>query len=123
RPIVCNATVSIAPDSLLPVTSSTSLIISGNAAPTRIGIAAPTDPNYNASQLIVRVTGLPSDGAVLLSDGLTAISDGQTLTVSQLTGLMFKPSVGSFGTSSTFTYTVTDPAGLSSPGEATLTIA
>src|SRR5207237_1051382 len=68
-------------------------------------------------------TGLPSDGAVLLSDGHTAISNGQTLSVSQLTGLMFKPTAGLTGKSSNFTYLVTDPTGLSTTGNETLAIA
>ena len=56
------------------------------------------------------------------SDGVTAVTAGQTLSVAQLTGLMFKPTAGLFGQSSTFSYKVTDPSGLSTTGAATLGI-
>ena len=105
----------------LPATPATSLTVPENAGATAIGIAAPTDPNYAASQLSVQVTGLPSDGTVLLSNG-TAVTSGETLTVAQLTGLKFQPTAGAFGQSSSFTYTVTDPSGLSTTGSATLAI-
>ncbi|HET9849835.1 MAG TPA: hypothetical protein VFR68_14925, partial [Candidatus Dormibacteraeota bacterium] len=117
-----SATLSIAPDSVPPVTTATSLTVAENALATSIGIAAPTDPNYSGSQLKVTVTGLPTPGTVLLSDGLTAVSSGETLTVAQLTGLMFKPKAGTFGTSSRFTYKVTDPSGLSTTGTASLAV-
>jgi hypothetical protein len=100
----------------------TSLTVAENSAPTPIGIAAPTDPNYSASQLSVKITGLPTDGTVLLSDGTTAVTAGEILTVAQLTGLEFQPNAGAFGESSTLTYSVTDPSGLSAKGSATLAI-
>ena len=117
------AALAIAPDAMRPVTIAASLSVVENAAPTKIGIVAPTDPNYAASQLKVTVTGLPTDGAVLLSDGVTQVSSGETLTLSQLTGLMFKPITGVFGQTSAFTYSVTDPAGLSTAGTASLSVA
>src|SRR5439155_25214795 len=46
----------------------------------------------------------------------------QALSVTQLTGLEFRPTAGLSAASSTFTYTVTDPAGNSTGGNATLTI-
>src|SRR5205823_4436358 len=67
-------------------------------------------------------TGLPSDGTVLLADGVTAVTSGEILTVAQLTGLTFKPNSGVFSQSSTLSYTVTDPTGLSTSGSATLAI-
>src|ERR1700693_4145929 len=93
-----------------------------NSAATAIGIAAPTDPTYSATQLTVTVTGLPSDGTVYLAGGTTAVTAGETLTVAQLTGLTFKPTAGQFSPRSSFTYTATDPAGLSAAGSATLAI-
>ena len=87
-----------------------------------MGIAAPIDPNYAASLLTVKVTGLPNDGTVLLSDGVTAVTSGETLSVAQLTGLKFQPTAGAFGKSSTFSYTGSDPSGLSTAGSATLSI-
>lgn len=116
------ATLSIAADSLPPVTTAASLTVAQNSGPTSIGIVAPGDPNYSASQLSIKVTGLPTDGAVFLSDGTTAVVSGQSLSVAQLTGLKFKPLAGAFGATSTFSYTVTDPSGLSTAGTATLAI-
>jgi hypothetical protein len=45
-----------------------------------------------ASALTVKIKGLPTNGTVVLSDGTTTVTSGQTLTVAQLTGLMFKAS-------------------------------
>src|SRR5437588_4848890 len=116
------ANLSIAPDSLPPSTTSASLTVAENTGPATIGIVSPADPNYSASQLSVRITGLPSDGTVLLSDAVTPVSLGESLTVAQLTGLKFSPLAGAFGTSSTFSYDVSNPSGLSTSGTATLAI-
>src|SRR4029077_7088161 len=85
-----SATLAIGPDTVAPTVSAASLTVAENAAATAIGIAAPTDPNYSASQLTVKVTNLPTDGMVTLSNG-AAVTAGQTLSVTQLTGLMFTP--------------------------------
>jgi hypothetical protein len=103
-----------------PTTTAATLTVAENAGPTAIGIAAPTDNNYGASQLTVTVNGLPSDGTVYLADGTTAVTSGEILSVAQLTGLTFKPTAGQFSQSSTFTYTVKDPAGLSAAGSFTV---
>src|SRR5207302_977154 len=93
-----------------------------NATATAIGISAPSDINYAASALTIKVIGLPSDGSVYLADGVTAVTSGETLTVAQLTGLTFEPTSGVFSQSSQFTYSVSDPSGLSASGAATLAI-
>jgi hypothetical protein len=116
------AAITIAPDSLPPVTTPVSLTVAENANATAIGIAAPIDPNYTASQLTSTVTGLPSDGTVYLADDTTSVSIGQTLTVAQLTGLTFEPTAGVFCHGSSFTYKVSDPSGLSATGAAALII-
>ena len=90
------ANITIAPDSLPPVTAPVSLAVAENANATAIGIAAPIDPNYTASQLTITATGLPTDGAVYLSDSTTSASIGQTSTAAQLTGLTFTPTAGAF---------------------------
>jgi hypothetical protein len=69
----------------------TVLDVPENAAATAIGIQAPTNASYAASQLTVKVMGLPTNGTVLLSNGTTEIINGETLTVAQLTVLEFKP--------------------------------
>jgi hypothetical protein len=104
------------------VTTPASLTVAKNARATAIGIAAPTDINYSASQLTVKVAGLPSDGTVYLAGGTTAVTNGEPLTVAQLTGLAFKPTAGRSSQSSQFTYTVSDPSNLSTSGTATLAI-
>src|SRR6185437_9684551 len=106
-------TLTIGADTSPPVTVDPTLTVAENAAATAINIPAPTDPNYAASQLTVTVTALPTDGKVLLANGTTPVTVGETLTVAQLTGLEFKPTAGQFNQSSTFTYSVKDPAGLS----------
>jgi len=105
-----------------PVLSSPTVTVAENAASTALGIAAPTDPNYAAGQLSITAATLPTDGAVTLADGTTAVTTGQTLTGVQLTSLRFKPTPGLFNTSSTFTYTVSDPANNTATGTATLAI-
>ena len=77
-----------APTGPPPATADRWLAVAGNSGPTPIGILAPSDPNYPATQLSVRVTGLPSGGKVVLADRTTAVAAGETLTVAQLTALM-----------------------------------
>src|SRR5439155_21492160 len=103
-----SAALTIGPDIMPPVTTAAMLSVGGNSAPSPIGIAAPTDPNYGASQLTVTVTGLPGGGMIFLSDGVTQVTLGEMLTVGQLTGLMFKPNADTFNASFTFSYKVTD---------------
>ena len=116
------ATLSIGPDTMPPVTTAAALSITDNSVATPIGIAAPTDPNYSASQLTIIITALPTDGTVLLSDGKTAVTVGEKLSVAQLTGLDFKPLATAAGQTSLLTYTVSDPALLKTTGTATLTV-
>src|SRR5438270_854916 len=104
-------------------TYADTLIVGENSGPTAINIPAPTSSQYPTSKLTITVAALPGDGTVLLSDGVPAVTDGQVLTVPQLTGLEFKPTPWTFGQSSTFSYSVTDPSGLSATGTATLAVA
>ncbi len=117
------ATLSVVANADGPVTSPASLTVSANAGPTAIGIAAPTDPADPTSSLTITVLGLPSEGMILLADGVTPVSAGEFLTASQLTGLKFTPHAGVVAESSIFSYSVSDPAGNSSFGEATLSVA
>src|SRR5215471_3741318 len=102
--------------------SSKLLTVAENSLATAIAIPAPTDTNFASSALVVTVTALPSDGTVLLADGITPVTLGETLTVAQLTGLEFRPTLDSFGTSSTFAFTVSDPASNTASATATLAI-
>ncbi len=123
-----SATLAIGPattttSSTAPTTTPASLTVAENAAATAIGITAPTDPSYSASQLTVTVNALPNDGTIYLADGTTAVTVGESLSVTQLTGLTFKPTTGLSSQSSGFSYKVTDPTGASATGSATLAIA
>src|SRR5664279_5308776 len=102
--------------------NSTSLTVAENQIASSIGLAAPVDTVYPATNLTVTVTTLPSNGTILLADGITPVNLGQSLTVAQLVGLKFRPALNSFATSSSFGFTVSDPAGSSAVGSAVLTI-
>ena len=110
-----------AADTTPPSTQPASLTVAENAAATAIGIAGPTDPNYATASLTVTATGLPTNGTVYIAGG-SAVTSGESLTVAQLTGLQFLAAPGASGDSSTFTYSVGDPAGLSATGSASLSI-
>ncbi len=102
-----------------PVLSPAAVSVTAGASPVAIGIAAPTDPNYPSTTLTVTVMALPVNGTVTLADGTALSGAGQVLTAAQLTGLLFVPGApgsGSFG------YAVTDPAGNSASGSATLSV-
>ena len=114
------ATLNIGPANTALVTTPTSLTVDENSGATTIGISAPSDAGFAASALSVKVTALPTDGTVLLSDAATAVTVGESLTVTQLTGLMFKPAQDNTGQSSTFSYTVSDPSAHSANGSVTL---
>src|SRR6185503_8149117 len=73
-----------------------------------LGIGTPTD--QDGDTLTIKVSGLPTGGAVKTYTG-TAVSNGQTLTIAQLTGLTFKPTVNFNGNAGAFSYTVSDGKG------------
>jgi hypothetical protein len=82
-----------------------------NSKPRLIGIPAPADFDYPISESCVRITELPSNGIVLLSDGTTVVGQGQTLTVAQLTGLMFRSAASASGQISSLSYSISGSAG------------
>ena len=105
-----------------PLTRPAHLIMPAKSAATAIGITAPIEPNYPASQLSIKVSALPSGGRVTLADGMTPVTIGQRLTPAQLTGLKFVPGPVTATTASNFAYTVTDPAGRSATGNAVIVV-
>jgi hypothetical protein len=118
-----SATLAIGPNQTPPATEKREVLVAPwqrRAEP--MGVRAPSDHNYPAAQLGITVTGLPSNGKVVRADRTTAVNAGETLTVAQLTELMFVPRPGAFDQSSTFSYSVKNPAGLSALGYASLTI-
>src|ERR1700676_4385912 len=69
----------------------TSLIFGENGHVAPISTATIADVNYTPHDLTVRVTALPSHGAVLKEDGITQIHLGQTVTAAELAALRFTP--------------------------------
>ena len=107
----------------MSLTASSSLLtVAENSLAAEIAIPAPSDTNFASSALVVTVTTLPSNGTVLLADGITPVTLGESLSVAQLTALKFRPTLDSFGTSSTFVFTVSDPASNTASATATLAI-
>jgi hypothetical protein len=93
------------------ISRSTSQTVAENSLATAIAFPESSDTDFASSALLVAVTALPSDGMVVLADGITPVTLGETLTVAQLIGLKFRPTLDSFGTTSTFAFSVSDPAG------------
>jgi hypothetical protein len=79
-----------------------------DAGAVALGIAAPTDANGDA--LSVTVTGLPTGGMVTFADG-TVVTANQSLTLAQLSALVFAPASGTVGTAGSFAYRVEDGHG------------
>ena len=118
----CGAVSGIFFDPPQPLTSPVHLIVSAKSAATPIGIPAPSELNYPASRLGIKVSGLPSGGTVTFADGLTPVKIDQRLTPAQLTALRFVPGPVTATTASNFGYTVTDPAGRSTTGSAVIVV-
>ncbi len=84
------------------------LTIDEDASNQALSINTPTDADGNS--LTITVTAVPSGGTLATADG-TAVTTSSTLTLTQLTGLVFTPDANlnddttTFGT---FTYTVSD---------------
>ena len=116
-----SATLNIGASNASLVTTPASLTVAENSVATAIGIKAPSDVSFSSSQLTVTVNALPTDGTVLLANGTTPVTVGQSLSVSQLTGLLFKPTQDNTGKTSSFGYSVSDPAGKTASGSAALT--
>jgi hypothetical protein len=83
-----------------------------------LGIPTPTDPDGDALTII---TTLPSNGTLYYADGTTPVANGASLTVAELTGLLFTPNANFNGTVS-FTYSVSDSDPLTADVTGTHTI-
>ena len=62
----------------------------------------------------VKVTALPANGTLFLNDGVTPIVAGSTFTPAEAASLKFVPTAN-FNGSTSFTFTVTDDQGATSP--------
>ena len=105
-----------------PVSISGALSVAFGQQATPLGILAPTDPNFAATDLSVTVNTLSTNGTLTMADGVTPITAGEVLTVAQLTSLMFIAGQGASNQTSSFSYTVTDEAGNSDTGGFLLTV-
>src|SRR6185295_6489127 len=92
---------------------------SGNSA---LNIGAPTD--LDGDPLTITVTGIPNAaiGTVYLADGITPVTNGMTLSVVELTGLVFRPVADANGAAGSFSYTVDDGHGGSDSQTISLTV-
>jgi len=94
------------------VDSPKSLQILEDADNVSLNIVLPSDPEE--APMSVRVTGTPGQGVVLNGSTGNEIALGATLTINQLTDLMFKPSANFVGDAGKFEYVVIDDAGVES---------
>ena len=111
-----SASFTIGPVTTVPVLpAGSSAVYVENTPAAGLGIPAPSDVFFGPGPLVITAATLPDDGTVTL-DGITPVTVGETLTASQLGGLMFAPSHGAYDALSSFTYSVSDPAGQTSTG-------
>ena len=101
-----------------PVTTPGSITVAAGQL-AALNIQPPTDPNYASSTLTALVTALPTDGAIEMADGTTPIALNQVLSIAQLASLTFLAASNVSNVSSSFGYTVSDPAGNSTSGSFT----
>ena len=97
------------PTNKAPTTAgTTTLTTDEDSTDAALGITTPTDAD--GDNLTITVTGLPTGGTLTTADG-TEVTNNMTLTISQLTGLIFTPDANlndsntDFGS---FTYSVSD---------------
>jgi len=102
------------PPTVTPVTATA--LEDSKATP--IGITVPA----GQGGFTIRIAGLPNDGTVFLADRKTKVTVGETLTLAQLEGLTFRPTLNQHDRTSALTYTLTDAAGNVTIGTATLKI-
>jgi len=98
-----------APTNKAPTTAgTTTLTLDEDSTDVALGVTSPTDAD--GDNLTITVTGLPTGGALTTADG-TEVTNNMTLTISQLTSLIFTPDPNlnidntDFGA---FTYSVSD---------------
>jgi von Willebrand factor type D domain/Bacterial Ig domain/RTX calcium-binding nonapeptide repeat (4 copies) len=102
-----------------PVTNANkTLTLLQDATPLSLGITAPTDVDGDPLTLIVNSIPDAAKGEIRLSDG-TVVKAGDSLTLAQLTTLVFAPASKANGATGNFSYSVSDGQG----GTATQSIA
>ena len=111
-----------APTNKAPTTGgTTTLTLDEDSSDVALGIATPSDADGDS--LTITVTGLPTGGTLTTADG-TEVTNNMTLSISQLTGLIFTPDANlntdntDFGS---FTYSVSDGS-LTSTGTVNISV-
>ena len=94
------------------VDSPKSIEILEDADNISLNITLPSDPEEGL--MSVKVIGIPGQGAVLNGSSGNVIGLGDTLTINQLTDLVFKPSANFVGDAGKFEYVVIDDGGVES---------
>lgn len=106
----------------LPAGYSVLSVPEGSGART-IGIQISADTDHPAAGSCAIITGLPSNGSVLLADGTTVVTQGQTLTAAQLKRLRFRPAADATGQISDLSYLAIRAAGSALAGCVLLIVA
>jgi VCBS repeat-containing protein len=86
------------------------LTLAEDAAPTPLNIAAPTDIDGDPLTLLVNTLPDSTKGQIRLNDG-SIVTAGQSLSVAELTSLVFAPAPNANGSAGSFSYTVNDGQG------------
>ncbi len=111
--------INITPVNDAPVANANkTLTLLQDAAPISLGITAPTDVDGDPLTLTVNSVTDGAKGQLRLSNG-TVVKVGDSLTIAQLTTLVFAPTSKANGSAGSFSYTVSDGQG----GSATQTVA
>ncbi|PCI35663.1 MAG: hypothetical protein COB60_01725, partial [Flavobacteriaceae bacterium] len=116
------STITVEPINDAPVAPSSRINVDEGALAKSLGLSAPTDVDTADSSLVITVTGLPSLGSVTKADG-TALTGTETLTIAELTGLIYDAPTEYDGTATVgnFTYTVFDGI-ISANGKTIITV-
>jgi len=94
------------------IDSPKSIQILEDADNVSLNIGLPSDPE--SGLMSVQVIGVPGQGAVLNGSSGNEVGLGDTLTINQLTDLVFKPSTNFVGDAGKFEYVVIDDGGVQS---------
>ena len=109
---------------LIPVAAPDSTVtMEEDSTDIALNISAPTDEDTD-DILTIKVDSVPDGGVITTASG-EVVSAGTTLTVEQLTGLVFTPNADAnsdLQTIGQFTYTVSDPDGDSDSSTVTITV-
>jgi VCBS repeat-containing protein len=112
--------ITVTPENDAPQAEADKMVIlPESAGATSMEIEAPTD--VDGDSLSATVTALPANGAVKLAGG-AAVSSGDVLSIADLVGLTFTPGLGSDGTTSIFSYEVSDGNGGTDTADVSLSV-